>query len=72
MFGGSGRAQGVTGVSTSLGGLGAGAGAIDPVTLSLHYSEVERPLHPMVKDVKCQVKECRVFWARGLMATWQQ
>eukprot|EP00904_Undaria_pinnatifida_P007949 jgi/Undpi1/4284/HiC_scaffold_17.g07650.m1 len=41
----------------ALGGLGIGAGAIDPVTLSLHYSEVEKPLHPMGKDLKCQVEE---------------
>ncbi len=69
MFGGSGRRPaaaaagggggggGGGGVAASLGGLGAGAGAIDPLTLSLHYSEVERPLHPMVKDLKCQVRK---------------
>ncbi|CAN0106966.1 unnamed protein product, partial [Ectocarpus sp. 12 AP-2014] len=51
MFGGSGRAPG----ASTPGGLGGGAGAIDPVTLSLHYSEVERHLQPMVKDLKCQV-----------------
>lgn len=39
----------------ALGGLGAGAGAIDPMTLSLHYCEVEMPLRPMGKDLKCQV-----------------
>ena len=56
MHGGSGRPQQVAGSFASLGGLGQGAGAVEPVTLSLHYSEVERPLHPMVKDLKCQVR----------------
>lgn len=58
MFGGSGRGPG----ANTPGGLGGGARAIDPVTLSLHYSEVERPLHPIVKDLKCQVHEKAVLF----------
>lgn len=54
MYGGSGRVP-ATGGASSIGGLGIGSGPVDPVTLSLHYSEVEKPLHPMVKDLKCQV-----------------
>lgn len=59
MCGGSGRGSASNslhgGSRVPLGGLGQGAGAVDPITLSLHYSEVERPLHPMVRDLKCQV-----------------
>ena len=71
MFGGTGRAgkDQIAGGSSStrpgvsnlpLGGLRVGGpGAVDPVTLSLHYSEVDRPLHPQVKDLKCQVRSAR-------------
>lgn len=57
MFGGSGRGKG--GTIEDFGGLGAGA--IDPVTLNLHYSEVEKPLRPMVKNLNCQVKYALVI-----------
>lgn len=68
MFDGTGRGGGVGGIATGsltsrpgvsnlpIGGLGQGAGAVDPVTLSLHYCEMDRPLHPQVKDLKCQVR----------------
>ena len=56
MYGGSGRSRDSGGASFgSPGGLGQGTGALEPLTLSLHYSEMEKQLHPMRKNIKCQV-----------------